>query len=198
MEELLNYYFLHIYQGGRKPICKVLPVGGWGETIRFTEASISYLLPAITTVFAVLDNDVEATIQTIQQNPNRTDREQEQLNLYNNNQQRIRFLPITPELGIVTLLTNNPVAHLQTLQDHFNAVFDITQIIQNEAGRVGIAYPQNPRKEAKIRLDFYIQEIKNSTNRDSNYTRIMLARYFADTYCPQNHPILQQLFNPMF
>jgi len=196
LEEILLYYFSNIYNG-RKPIYKIMPVGGWFQTIRFTVDSTNYLIQGNSQAIALLDNDVYPILQAIQANANRTQNEQEQLNLYNNNQALIKFLPITPELGIVTLLNNNPLSHFQPLQDHFNGVFDITQIIIDEANR-GITYSANPRKAAKERLDYYIESIKTLTNRDYNYVRIKLAEYYAASYCPANHAQLQQTFNPIF
>ncbi len=196
LEGILDYYFRNIYQS-RKPIYKLLPVGGWGETIRFTVASIDYLIPNQTNVYAMLDADVLPEIQAIQENPNRTTKEQEKLNLYNNNQGRIRFLPITPELGIVNLLMSNPHNHFQSVQDHFNGVFDIQQIILEESSRPGITYNTNPRTAAKTRLDYYISRIMNATNRDYSYVRFKLGQYYASQYCPSNHPALQQLLNPL-
>jgi ABC-type lipoprotein export system ATPase subunit len=197
LEELIKYYRRNLLIG-RCPIYKILPVGGWGETIRLAENSSGYLINNNVQVYAWLDLDVRPQLAAIQANPNRTPKEQEQLNLYNANLARVRFLPITPELGIVNLLNDNPNNHFQPLQDLFNSVFDIQQIIQDETRRPGIAYPNNPRKEAKVRLDYYIERIRVATNRDYNYVRILLAEYFANNFCPQNHQLLQQMFNPIF
>ena len=45
------------------------------------------------------------------------------------------------------------------MQDHFNGVFDIGEIIHEEANRPGVTYPPNQRKAAKMRLDYYIERI---------------------------------------
>lgn len=197
LEELIKYYTRNLYNG-RCPIYKILPVGGWGETIRFTENAVGYIIPNNTKVFAMLDLDVQPQLQAIQGNANRTPKEQEQLTLFTNNIDRVKFLPITPELGIVNLLNNNPQNHFQPIQDHFNSVFDIGEIVNEETHRTGITYPPNQRKAAKMRLDYYIERIKIATNRDYNYVRIKLAEYYAITYCPMNNVQLQQLFNPIF
>ena len=197
LEELIKYYIRNLYNG-RCPIYKILPVGGWAETIRFTENAVGYIIPNNTQVFAMLDFDVQPQLQAIQAKAIRTSKEQEQLDLYNNNIARVKFLPITPELGIVDLLTNNPQNHFQPMQDHFNGVFDIGEIIHEEANRPGVTYPPNQRKAAKIRLDYYIERIKMATNRDYNYIRIKLAEYYANNYCQANHAQLRQLFNPIF
>jgi len=196
LDGLLNYYF-KIINNTRRPIIKILPVGGWTQTIRFAISSSNYLIPAITKVYAILDSDAEADLQAIQLNPNRGLSQQDLINLVKTNLAKIQFLPITPELGLVDLLSNNPQQHLLPLQNLFNEVFDITQIIYDETQR-GIIYDPNPRKAAKKRLPFYIERIHEFTNRDTNYIRIKLAEYYALNYCPTHHPEMQQLFNPIF
>ena len=196
LEELLNYYFKTI-NNNRRPIIKTLPVGGWENTMRLTVASTTYLIPEMTSVYAILDADVAGDINAIQQNAYRTISQQDVLNLVNNNFKKFKFLPITPELGIVELLNKDSQKHIKPLQNLFNEVFDITQIIAKERKR-GLTYNTNPRKLAKQILPFYIEEIQKATNRDNNYVRIKLAEYFATTYCPKHHPELQQLFNPIF
>ncbi len=196
LESLLNYYF-RVINTTRRPILKILPVGGWQQTIRFAVASSQYLIPDNTRVYAVLDSDAEADIQAIQADNTRSQSQQELLNLYNANNDKIKFLPITPEQGLVDLLNTNSQNHVQPLQDLFNEVFDISQIILAETQR-GVTYKTNLRQAAKQRIPFYIDELKQRTNRDLNYVRIKLAEYYAASYCPANHPELQQTFNPIF
>ncbi len=196
LDQLINYYFRNL-NNQRRPIIKILPVGGWQQTLRFTIASAHYLIPQNTGVYSFLDSDANADMQAIQADANRTISQQELLNLYNGNQNRIKYLPITPEQGLVDLLNNLPDTHVEPLQDLFNEVFDISQIIINEQNR-GLIYPANPRQVAKMRISCYIERIKNLTNRDENYIRIKLAEYYASHYCPNNHPQLHQVLGPIF
>lgn len=196
LEQLINYYFTHLY-AHRRPIIKILPVGGWTQTLRFTIASANYLIPQNTRVFAFLDSDASYDLHRIQQDANRSISQQEILNLYNANQNKIYFLPISPEQGLVDLLNNQPHVHVQPLQNIFNEVFDIAQIILNEQNR-GLMYSSNPRQAAKKRIPYYIEQISSLTNRDENYIRIKLAEYYANNYCPSSHSQLQQVFGPIF
>lgn len=196
LDSLLDYYFSNIAQVNR-PIIKILPVAGWKETIRLAVNSAGYLLPDSIDVRAFPDFDVQAHIQKLQQTPNLNDGEQRELDLYNQNQQIILFLPITPEKGIVDMLHSNPNDHVVPLRDYFNGVFDIEQIIDDEQNR-GLNYSQNQRKAAKMRLNYYVERICNATNRDKKQVQLMLAKYFASIHCPQNHGQLQALFNPLF
>lgn len=196
LEQLINYYFINL-NTHRRPIIKILPVGGWTQTLQFAISSANYLIPQNTGVYAFLDSDAFADLQTIQQDANRSISQQELLNLYNLNHNRINFLPITPEQGLVDLLNDQPHLHIQPLQNIFNEVFDISQIIIEEQSR-GLTYPANPRQAAKKRIHYYIEQISNLTNRDKNYIRIKLAEYYANYYCPHNHPLLLQIFGPIF
>ena len=196
LESLLDYYFANLNQKNR-PIIKILPVAGWKDTIQFAANSAGYLLPDNINVRAFLDLDVQEDIDKLRNTPDLNYGEQRELDLYNQNTQIISFLPITPEKGIVDLLRNNPDNHVVPLQNHFNEVFDIEQIMDDEQNR-GLNYSQNPRKAAKKRLKYYIERICNATNRDEKQVRIMLAQYFASQYCPKNHGPLQTLFNPIF
>lgn len=195
-EEFLNYYFKYIY-ASRRPIIKVLPVAGYKETIIFTEASSVYLIPRNTKVYCFLDADVKDTLSSIQTKTQRTASEQEKLDLFNRNDKAIKYLPITPELGIVQLLRNQPNQHIQPLQQHFNEVFDIAQIIQDENNRK-LTYSENPREAAKKRIEYIIDRLKQATNRDINQIKIMLAQYFIADYGSKNIDSMKALLNPIF
>lgn len=196
LDELINYYFRYI-NSKRRPILKILPVGGWTQTLRFTISSMNYLLPKTIKVYTFLDSDVKISVQTIQDKVHKSPSEYELLNLCNNYSNTIKYLPITPEQGLVELLNNQPNNHILPLQNLFNEVFDISEIINEEQNR-GLTYSNNPRQAAKKRIPYYIDRIKESTNRDENYIQIKLAEYYANSYCPNNHSDLQQIFNPIF
>lgn len=196
LEQLINFYLTNI-NIIRRPIIKILPVAGYQQTVSFMVSSMSYLIPSNTSVFTFLDQDVNVTIQALSIKPNRSNGEQELLNLFNNNNVRIKYLPITPELGIVDYLNQNPNNHIAPLQTLFNEVFDIAQIITAEANR-GMNYPLNPRAAAKSRLTYYIDQIKMATNFDEVRIRIMLTQYFSQNYGQNNNGLLQGLLNPIF
>ncbi|TGD58252.1 ATP-dependent nuclease [Flavobacterium humi] len=196
LQELINYYLTHI-NTTRRPIMKILPVAGYKQTVYFMVSSMSYLIPSNTKVYSFLDQDVQLTINTLAVKVNRTISEQELLNVFNANNQIIKYLPITPELGIVTHLNNNPTTHIIPLQNLFNEVFDISQIIVDENNR-GLVYSANPRDAAKVRIQYYIERIKNATNLDEPRIKIMLTQYYSIYYGINNVGLLQGLLNPIF
>lgn len=196
LEELVNYYFTRI-NVIRRPIIKTLPVAGYKQTIKLTEASAVYLIPANTKVMCFLDLDVLNTFNNLQAKPNKTPAELAEFTMFNSNAASIKYLPITPELGIVNLLNTNPNQHIQPLQLHFNSVFDIAQIIADELNR-GLVYSANPRTAAKEKITYYIDRIKQATNIDEKRVKIMLSQYFATLYGQANLGRLQGLFNPIF
>ncbi len=196
LEQFINYYFNHL-SSRRRPIIKILPVAGWPQTLRFTISSTHYLIPQNTSVCAFLDLDAQTDLQYIQADANRSPSQQELLTLFNANSQIIKFLPITPEQGLVEFLNNQPNSHIQPLQNIFNEVFDIEQIIIDEQNR-GLNYSTNPRHASKVKISYYIEQIINLTNRDENYIQIKLSEYYALNFCPQNHTLLHQIFGPIF
>ena len=196
LEHLLNYYFINL-NNRRRPVVKMLPIGGWPQTLRFTVSSAQYLLPANTPVIAFLDHDALPSLQVIRANVNRKESEQQLLNTYDNNIQKIKFLPITPELGIYNLLAAEPHVHIRPIQELFNEPIDISQILEEETRR-GLNYSDNARKAAKERLKYIVDTICARINKDENYVKRRLSEYFAEVYCPANHPALHETFGPLF
>lgn len=196
IEHLLNYYFTHL-NNRRRPVVKILPIGGWPQTLRFTVSSAQYLLPENTPVIAFLDLDASASLDEIRANPNRKESEQLLLNIYDDNIPNIKFLPITPELGIYNLLSAAPHDHIIPLQEFFNEPIDISQIIEEEVQR-GLNYSANVRKAAKERLRYIVDRISSRINKDENYVKMRLSEYFAEVYCPESHPALHETLGPLF
>lgn len=196
LEELINYYFSRI-NNSQKPIIKILPVAGYKETIKLTSVSSIYLIPSNTKVLCFLDLDAQTRFQFLHNKQNKTYGETEEYNLFQTNTQQIKYLPITPELGIVDLLSTNPNSHITTLQNHFNQIFDISQIIIDESNR-GLNYSPNPRDAAKVRLKYYMERINQATNIDLTRIKIKLSQYYANSYGTNNPGQLQRLFNPIF
>ena len=196
LEHILDYYF-RVISAYRKPISKILPIGGWKQTIQFISNASGYIISRNTKLFAFLDQDVNAVQQRLMQTPNLSASQQDELNLFRNNHQNIFFLPITPEKGICDLLTSNPAAHIRPIQEHFNGVFDINNIVISENSR-GLTYSTNLRKAAKERLSFYVEKIHTATNIDEKNIQYMLAQYFVNQYFQSRHGALQQLLNPIF
>ena len=196
LEAMLDFYFRNV-NVSRRPIIKTLPVGGYKETIKLTRNSQGYLMPFNTTALCFLDLDVQVSIQQLVIKANLSPPEIEELQLFQANNTLIRYLPITPELGIVNMLFANPVQHRMPMQNFSNQVFDIEQIVNAENNR-GIAYSPNPRVAAKARITYYIQQINQATNIDVTRIKVMLCQYFVEqTYTNQFGP-LQALFNPIF
>jgi len=196
LEHILNYYFTNL-NNRRRPVIKILPIGGWPQTLKFTVTSAQYLIPANTPVIAFLDLDAQPSIERIRAKINRGPGEQLQLNMYDSNRQKVKFLPITPELGIYNLLSDNPPRHIRPVQDLFNQPIDIAQILEEE-NRRGLNYAPNPRTAAKERLKYIVERISSLINKDENYVKMRLSEYFADDYCPANNPSLHAAFGPLF
>ena len=197
LNEMLEFYFRNIYQN-RRPVIKVMPVAGWKETIKFTIDSFGYLTPKNTKSYAFLDLDAQTEIQNIQNNSGRSANESELLNNYNLNIRHIKFLPITPELGIVDFIEQNNLNLIAEMQCFFgNATFDISHIVNDERN-CNLNYSNKPRKNAKKKFDYYVARIKASTNKDISQTQSMIIGFYVSKYYSGNHGELQSLFNPLF
>lgn len=196
LEEITDYYFSNLNHN-RKPIFKILPVAGWNDTMRFLVNSTATLVPRNVNSFCLLDADVQPIIAAYQLDANRSEAEQAILNLYNQNHNRILFLPTTPELGLCNYLSDDTAAKVQSFRDFFGAPFDLAQILFDESQRA-IAYPANPRKTAKIRLDYYVQRVSQTSGWDEKRTIRKLFQYFVHHYYPNHQGELLGLLNPIF
>ena len=197
LDSMLDYYFKHIFQE-RRPIIKVLAVASWSETMKFTVNSSGYLTSRNTASFAFLDLDAQTSIQAHQNNPNRSRADSELLNIYNNNTNKINFLPITPEVGIVEFLEQNCLSLASKMQIFFsNATFDISQIVTDEQN-LNLTYSQNDRKKAKAKFDYYVERIKTSINKDISQVTLMIIELYISELYHNNDGELKRLFNPIF
>ena len=181
----------------RRPITRVYPIGGWRETILFLKNACSGLLAPSINSFVVLDEDVKSDISALLVNPNLNERDLIIRSFIRANINKIKYLPITPELGIVEMLRSNTFDHIPKLQYFFNAGFDISQILIEENSR-GLDYPANPRSAAKIRIKYYKDRISSSTGKNTDQVYVGLSQYYVDHYFQNNYDEFRALLNPIF
>lgn len=196
LSSFIDYYFNSL-NTGRRPIIKILPVAGWKQTISFLVNSHTYLIPRHTKAFCFLDNDAETDLEHIQRNADRSTSQNALLELYNVNQNYIKFFEITPEEGIVDLLMQDIYAHIAPMQTFFQQGFDISQIIQEERMR-GLTYSTNVRAAAKVRLNYFVGRVAQSINKSEDQTVVMFMQYYVAAVAPAKHNYLRALFNPIF
>lgn len=96
----------------RTPQYSIIRIGGASQVIKVVEACQRMLLDS-TRRFGILDQDVEETIRT-------TQLETAPRAYLRANQQLFKFLPVTPEVGLLRWLTNSPNA-LEQICNRLNA-----------------------------------------------------------------------------
>jgi hypothetical protein len=93
------------------PSYQVIPVGGYANVVRFFDIQ-KPLLPAMTRAHVILDADAQATLTAAQQPDLRA------ILLRRNG--NISYLPFTPEVGLIDLLTTRLPEVIDALRAHFH------------------------------------------------------------------------------
>jgi len=200
LREKIKHYFI-INPNRQQPLWKILPIGGYPEVLRFTHRAHQYLLQNRIGQYAFLDQDVIDVKNSLQQKGNdRTEAENELFGLFISQANKIKYLSITPELGIWQWICNH-IAEFQNLinQRFPDAVIDINQLLNHCA----IEFPNPPnnvRTEAKNKISWICNAISETTNEDIRRTKQHLFASFAfNKYSIQeNKNSLNQLFGPIF
>ena len=200
LREMIRKYF-QLNSSRQQPLWKVLPIGGWPEVVRFVKRSNEYLLNRRIGQYAFLDKDAEDEIEQIRLLGNQRSSSQNQFwELYNSENARIKFLNITPELGLWQWIKSDPVVANQKIQSRFqDSVINITRLI----AECQIHIPnssQNLRDDAKSRVSFITKKIANLTNEDYLRTlQHLFSAYIEAHYSLQaNINELNALFGVIF
>jgi len=200
LREMILIY-LTINPARHKPLWKILPIGGYPEVLRFTRNANNYLINKKIGQFAFLDGDVLQTKNQLQQKGNqRTNAENELWQLFQDLNDRTKYLSITPELGVWEWLNN----HIANANNLINLRFPDTVIVLNTLiTNCNANFPNqanNPRDEAKRKLFWICNEINAQTNEDKKRIKQHLfSSYCEDHFSVQNNKNqLNQLFGPIF
>ena len=199
LKEKIKYYFNLINQ--TSPLWKVLPVGGYMEVIRFLKNAHQYLLINKIGQFAFLDFDVVGTEASLTaKGNNRTESENVHWQLFQSQSAKIKYLSITPELGIWDWLTNNtPNCQAILRQKYPDANINLQNLIN--ASLLEHSTPSgNPRKDAKNKLFTLINSLSDLTNEDLKRIRQKLfAGFISHQYgSATQQGALRGIFGPIF
>jgi ABC-type cobalamin/Fe3+-siderophores transport system ATPase subunit len=164
LREMIKTYF-KLSPEKQQPIWKILPIGGYPEVLRFTKKSNQYLFHRKIGQYAFLDQDVFVTRNDLRQLGNtRTPSQNQLLDLFESQDRKVKFLEITPELGLWNWLHN----HFQDAEPLIRVRFPDALInLQDIINECNLAFPhvaQNPRNEAKNKISWIIERIENLTN----------------------------------
>jgi len=200
LREKIRYYFSQV-DHRVQPVSKILPVGGYAEVLRFLRRSDGYLLQRRIGKYAFLDHDVLNAREALRhKGGDRSPAENDLLDLFNSQNEKIRFLTITPELG----LWNWILEHRNECQQLLNQRMPDAQInIRNLIDECARAIPnqaQNERVAAKNNIHWLLKQIERVSNRDVvRISQHFFASFVSAKYSiPANKNALMELFGPIF
>lgn len=200
LKEMIRTYF-NLMPNKLQPIWKILPIGGYPEVLRFTKKTNQYLFHRKIGQYAFLDQDVVSIKQGLQVKGNsRTENENKLFELFQNQSDKIKFLKITPELGLWNWLKNQYQVAEPIIRNRFpDSSINLRDII-NDCNAAIPTPAQNPRTEAKNKTQWIIERISNMTNEGKKRIKQHLFGAYTDHfYQIQEHQNdLRALFGQIF
>jgi len=173
------------------PYFKVVPVGGFKDTIEFLTNSSQIFSDSVKR-YAFLDKDVEdESIKEARENE-----KYKFLQKVKENRGKIKYLPCTPEQGIMEMIHEDEIWHCREINNMFeNSVIDISQVL-DEDEYISIS-SDKPRKKAKKQFEYLTSEIAKRTGLSIDDCEKKFAlHYVSQTYKEKSS--LCALFGPIF
>ncbi|MBS6212228.1 AAA family ATPase [Proteus sp. fly-1008] len=174
------------------PTYKIVPIGGFKQVIEFISDS-NFILSSNIKTYAFLDEDVKSeSIVEAQQN-----KKYKFLELVEKNEEKIKYLPCTPELGLMQFLLKDPINHQKKLEEknsgikfELNRIFSLTEFRKIEGDK--------PRDVAKNQLAFLIDDLKSKVKmHDENIINMLFEHYVHYFYSDSEFKNLKNLFGPI-
>jgi len=200
LKEMIKQYFKH-NPNKIQPLWKILPIGGYSEVLRFTQKVNTYLLHNRIGQYAFLDKDVEDVVIDLRRKGNRrTESENRLWNLFDSQSNKIKYLEVTPELGIWEWLSQNLGQFQNALAELYP---DLTININDLLRDCNTAIPNvssNPRNAAKSRVSWIISELSTRTNEEKKRVKQSLTMFYAEEFYSHNtnKGVLASVFGPIF
>lgn len=172
------------------PTVKIVPIGGYDAVVRFL-AQHDALLPEVVRSFALLDADVkDEAVQGWENNGNH-----ELLAWFERLADQIRYLPWTPEVGLIRYLQMHRAAAELEIRNHFGD----QQIIldQRYFDNIPQAHGGQQRNRCKEILRNVRDEISRVTARSQEDVQRGLCEVFAKHHFRTERGATLQLLNPM-
>lgn len=173
----------------------IVYVGGWNEVIEFLKQmnAISPYKPGM--VFAYLDFDAQTSLNNLRSLPNLSLGQQRTLNNYNDVQQYVSFLHITPEIGIWDWLVNNENTFLSQWKIKTNnPLFQLQNSINNIDNNHRNVRTSNGCKECFREL--LIQLVSNPNLPEETCRKIIVEIYYEQAVF--TNPIWNSLNHDLF
>lgn len=191
LEQMIDKYKSIAFKTLIPPRCKVVPVGGFKETIEFLTNSDQIFGDDVKR-YAFLDKDVEdESIEEAKQNEKYVF-----LQKVKDNKTKIRYLPCTPEQGIIQLLEADMLSHSESIKSLFNGHnVDISRIMDGEEYRsINI---EKPRKKAKHKFSHIVDDISRRTGLAKEQCEILFSYHYVKCEYDDEQKI-KDLMGPIF
>lgn len=200
LKEMIKSYF-RFSPEKRQPLWKILPIGGYSEVLRFTLKVNSYLLHKKIGQYAFLDKDVEQVKSELRRKGNnRTDQENILWRLFEDQSDKVKFLDITPELGIWNWIVANPAKFHQLINELYPDIAVNSNDLLRDCNKAIPNASPNPRDDAKSKINWLINELSAKTNDDKiRIKRSLMMIYLEGLYSdPSEVNKLKSVFGPIF
>lgn len=195
-EQMFGLYMTHCHPDANyRPLYKVAPVGGFVQVVEMLNAASS-IFPGHVKKFAILDEDVKTeSLVAARRQQNQT-----LLNLFNSANGKIKYLPCTPEVGLIELFEVHAAQNAQ-LMDRLNRMFEGYRIniaaLTTAADYLSLT-KANLRDRAKDRLNNIVSKVSISTAVDQIHVRRTMYSEYCRFKFSNNIGALRQLLGPIF
>lgn len=192
LEQMLAFYISETHSTRNySPLYKIVPIGGFVQVVELLNSS-SQIFPEYVKRYAFLDEDVQSEALVIARRENK----QSLLDLFAQSTNNIKFLPCTPEVGLMEMIEEGCVH--STINSLFNgASINIQRIISSP--NYTNLNKQNNRDKAKDRVKHIIERINTSTGVvDNEIYKALYKLYCEQTYSDslgQLHQCLAPILN---
>lgn len=193
LEQMLGFYnSLTNNESAFLPLYRVVPIGGFVQVLELLNAS-SQIFPDHVKRFSFLDLDVKTESLANAHRENN----QVLLNLFNHSQEKIKYLPCTPECGLVEMIENADAQLIRKLNGLFSgARIDLRRIISSN--EYNILNKQSVRDKAKDRIRYIVSSVEASTG----FGQTDIYRSFYKSYCIEKYENstseIKRLFGQVF
>lgn len=194
--------YLKEYPEKTDPYWKILPIGDFKTLLWFGQRSRDYLLPDTTGQYIFPDQDVIESLKTLEDRGNdRSKSEERHYQLFKELKKRIKYLHITPELGLLDWLQSNVSLVNESLRDlHQDKIVDFSRLLTDSNATMSAQNAEKPRKAAKKILDRVVEQLAVKLGLDAEKTTSELFQI----YCSNNYrnpgqlAELKRTFGPIF
>lgn len=194
LEQMLGYYLSKTAsQRNYNPLYKVVPIGGFVQVIDLLNVS-SQIFPNHVKRYCFLDEDVKSESLVNARRSNISSL----LIKFEQSENQIKYLPCTPEVGLLHMIESADQALLDKLNNLFDgAVVNIRRITASRDYQQ--LNKQNIRDKAKDRIDYLVDKIITATGISEHEIYRALYRtycgYKFDDSMTELHSLLAPILN---